>query len=945
MTSKKSWTNAWRVLALSSFFCMFSMGYTVAQVNPLAQGNFRQDQYGINWRSLESSFFKVIFPKHLEKTAQETTSLLEQLRPQVNESLKIVTKKIPLVLHPDVKTPNGFVTIAPFRTEWYTTPLTSPDLGSTEWLTTLAVHEYRHVAQFEKADQSFNKVWKFLFGDVGRGLGFVISMPPWAAEGDATGEETFLTNGGRGRTQRFLMPFKASIMENSEQDLETYINGSFNFRVPNAYLFGYYFTSYLKQRFGRDVMGRIVDDSSSGSYWPFAFYSSIEDITGLEFDVIYNDFIIAMKKRFSKEHKKIENDKPQFFTRSQSAFDFYAWPYVINKTMAYAVSGGFEKRTAIVQINLDTGRQEKVFHPNLSKFDRVCYANDSAVFREIIPHPRWGNKEYSRITIANLRTGKSRFINKSKNYLSPCFESNGKYIVAVEMVGSRYHLVTLNKIGRELKRKKFDKGLHPMDPIAWKDDVFFVLQQRPGLYLLMKWNVRSNKVRKILDTNNRFIFGLTTNGSELCFEDDPKGSLNIYCLNLKSKKLVAKTQSKYAATNPFIFDNWLYQVRYGFRGFNIARTPLSANVKPASHNRYFVDAVKEKKSTINKKSYAKRFKSQSYSGMSDLINFHSWFYYVAPFTPSAGIQLQSNNLLNTFSLNVGMDFNFNEETKGFFIKSSIMKLYPIIDFELDKQERTSSSSSGVLIDRWDETIGSGAISILSKKQWNQVKSEFKYGVASSIRDISSKQSALFYELDNTLYYDYGGDLSWEIALPRLVPAVYPIFQNQFYLRYRVGENLERNSAEGELLSIKNILTLPSISTHNLVFESSFEKQSDNRFAYRYESAVEFTRGYQYVYFPTTTKLSANYVFPLFFPDFSLGKWAYNKRIYANLFYDYLLGDFYGSEYEYSSIGAELVFDLTLFRLLPISLGVRFANRVEDGANVWSIFLAETIFDF
>jgi hypothetical protein len=98
------------------------------------------------------------------------------------------------------------------------------------------------------------------------------------------------------------------------------------------------------------------------------------------------------------------------------------------------------------------------------------------------------------------------------------------------------------------------------------------------------------------------------------------------------------------------------------------------------------------------------------------------------------------------------------------------------------------------------------------------------------------------------------------------------------------------------------------------------------------------------------KYSLNYALPLVYPDISVGPLAFLQRIKLNGFFDfgyvnnksrdflefaYLLGNgdksmltFPATSTTYKSFGAELTFDMRLFRLLDANLGVRYSYLMD-----------------
>nr|MBD3622547.1 hypothetical protein [Sunxiuqinia sp.] len=101
-------------------------------------------------------------------------------------------------------------------------------------------------------------------------------------------------------------------------------------------------------------------------------------------------------------------------------------------------------------------------------------------------------------------------------------------------------------------------------------------------------------------------------------------------------------------------------------------------------------------------------------------------------------------------------------------------------------------------------------------------------------------------------------------------------------------------------------------------------------------------------------LGADYVMPLLYPDFSLGRLIYLKRIRSSFFYDYgqANGNVYSSDGEIAgkftakmqSLGVELMADGHFLRLVtPVSLGLRGAY-IPDTQNFHLQVLFSVSFD-
>src|SRR3546814_4043726 len=92
--------------------------------------------------------------------------------------------------------------------------------GPGDWVTRLAVHELRHIAQINQVIQT-KKIDLPLIQEFQFAL-FGVSMPVWLIEGDAVITETALTSGGRGLQPSWENEFRANELRNKKASNQKY---------------------------------------------------------------------------------------------------------------------------------------------------------------------------------------------------------------------------------------------------------------------------------------------------------------------------------------------------------------------------------------------------------------------------------------------------------------------------------------------------------------------------------------------------------------------------------------------------------------------------------------------------------------------------------------------------------------------------------------------------
>ena len=125
----------------------------------------------LKWKQINTDSARIIFPAGLDSQANRAASIVHYLAANKPVSLGNQLKKINIVLQNQTTIANGYVGLGPFRSEFFLTPRTNNfEEGSIGWADQLAVHEYRHVQQFNNFRNGISKTMKFLFGEEGYAL-------------------------------------------------------------------------------------------------------------------------------------------------------------------------------------------------------------------------------------------------------------------------------------------------------------------------------------------------------------------------------------------------------------------------------------------------------------------------------------------------------------------------------------------------------------------------------------------------------------------------------------------------------------------------------------------------------------------------------------------------------------------------------------------------------
>ncbi len=413
-------------------------------------------------------------------------NLLTNLYSYYEEDLNANPKKVSILLHTESAKSNGYVSWAPRRSEFYTTP---PDGGSAEdWLVHLATHEYRHVVQMDKFAEDFPKLLTFLFGEQIVPAVLSYKIPRWLLEGDAVLAETVFGNAGRGRSPEFLQEFKAYLLENNRWfGYDKAVLGSYKDYVPDAYKFGYPMIANTRKNYGKSFWNNALHDAGDS---PCPWRSSVvnagieakrktvlqklikqldsigeqEGVFGAEelhikkhwkynrsnnpMVTLYNDNMTELQARWRQEQTYFDTTEYKVLTPQKVAYTNYEYPHICGDGSIIALKTGYEDYAKFVKVK--EGKEQFVYTPG-DVLGGVSLSDSLLFWTETIPDLRWGEASKSAIYYLNLVTGKKMRIQHSMSLFMPSANSDNSLVVAVAKKSDYTNeLIVLDRITGDL---------------------------------------------------------------------------------------------------------------------------------------------------------------------------------------------------------------------------------------------------------------------------------------------------------------------------------------------------------------------------------------------------------------------------------------------------------------------------------------------------------------
>lgn len=916
-----------------------------------AQIDLAQDEPHITWRQIEDQNFKVVFPDYAENSAHYVLNLLNYYKPIVDKTYSQNSRKLTVVIRANMSEPNGFVTLAPRRSEWFLSRSSSPLVGSLEWLQALAVHEYRHVAQFDYLKRSNNQLAYIIGGEELLGTVLAISMPNWYFEGDAVWTETAYTNAGRGRSPRFSARLKALLLTDQVPSLDQIIAGDYTKPLPNIYVFGYFLIAKGVNDYGKDFWKKVAARSSDSSLNPYALYRSFREITGKDFDTFYNEMMGELQASW-KENYSIPTEDTEYIE--------YAYP-IYDRENLYYLKKDIKSFWQIFEKKAGSTKSESLSELAVSpSLQRIDVKNNKLLYIQNLPDKRYGYKSYSDLFMMDLKTKNQKRITHKKRLTHPKFDDGGEYFLAIEFTKKNNWNINLYK--KDGERFKTFKGTPKRQFVeaVWgnKSDLFAIALAPDGKKQIVRIDFYQNKneiIELTYPTRNN-IYSLSFNENKLYFEGDDKGVVNIFSIDPRTLSLSKCTDVAIAASNPYAYkDRLIYVVKNGY-GSELREQYLDCKAltndyieKPDQYLGKSPSDNYQKSLPVDiqnfEKLYEKDKRVTDYPEYKSNLVPHSWSILGGT---GLSVSARSTNILNSLDLFAATGVDGNEGGNYAALNLSYRKYYPIISLGLRFSERTNKfgEDEDDEVISWSENTYSAAVSLPYIFQKNLYYGfNLLTGFAEHIT-IGDSQGEVDYGIDNKSLTGTGFIYQFsnkKTILPTQLAPEYGVDLTYLYEDVRSADNSELDSYFG---SLDMNFYLPGFEQlHSTHISLSGEYRPEDELKYKVQDkyfpviGYNFSRGYQYEYTPEFGKATFEYSLPLAYPNYDLWHFAFFKRINGRYFFDHTKVNLDGVDRNLNSSGIELEFDTFFFRKVEATIGVRYIGILKDDTQVTEFYIS------
>lgn len=897
-------------------------------------GTAKAQQFGgfppsTKWQQINSDTARIIFTQKVTPQAQRIVAIIHRMTNENANSLGANIRKINVVLHPNTTLANGYVSLAPFRSEYYLIPSSNIfEFGATPWNEELAVHEFRHVQQYSNFNKGLSKAAGLLFGQQGQALFNALAVPDWFFEGDAVHSETALTAQGRGRAPWFYNGFRSLWHDQRNYSWMKLRNGSLKDFVPNHYNLGYLLTNYGYLQYGPGFWGRVTDDASRFRSLLYPFQQAVKRASGKDFKTFRHEAL----EYYSHDVSTRRDQKLKRETVSD-----YLFPQVIGKDSILYIKTAYNRLPAFYI--KDSKGEHRIKQRNITTEDWMSYRNGTIAYTAYAVNPRWSLTDYSNIYLLDIATGKEQMITHNERYFTPDLSPDGATLVAVAYNDSAQNeLRLLSREGTVLQTikppKVGDLFVHPR--FATSNSVVVAIRHPDASMSLQQLQLPNGKTGRIvfetLVAPNASTLGYPfVNGNKIYFVSSASGNDEIFAIDRSNHLPVAKLEQLTAGITGSYFpsvdkDSLLYST-FTSNGFRMVHRALSslqaAEIKTELFQKrvlpYNIASDSATPNLLTVAGLSNRPVKQ-YSKTTGLFNFHS--RQVNYTDPEVTASIFSDNILNTFSNEIFYRYNRNEASHAVGFTSYYGGLYPVLNagitYTANRNLRTTSGT--YTLDQKEAQLGYSIPLNFSRGKTLKgltFGTNFVYNETAPTGESKNLVKGL-----TSSYLSHF--FTWSQQLPRAVQHLFPKFGYTVSLSHRhlLGEN------GFQFLGGARVY-LPSVKNHSIVLAANWQETDtanvvfSNRFAN--------SRGYNDYYFSRMWRLTGNYHMPLLYPDWGFGNILYFLRVRSNFFYDYTRvyarnKSLFG---EQRSVGGELYFDTKWWNALPVSFGFRVSHLLDN----------------
>ena len=414
------------------------------------------DPGGVKWNTISSEHFRLIYPAGNDSLALRYGLTLERYLEPVGASIGYrpnaqYRRPMPVILHAHTARANGSVVWAPRRMDLFTRPQSlSPE--PLEWITELAVHESRHVAQMQFArDRGFG-VFSAVTGELFTGA--MAALYP-----------------GPGRSADFLEYYRVSFATGDYRNWYRWRWGSQRLYTPDHYRAGYMLVAGTRSLYDDPLFTKRYYENIVKPWWPFPFFvlqRTLRQASGKGLNATWAEIAAAQQAAWAAdEAARGPFGTPVQITSPGRFYTEYLSPETAGNDV-YAVRQGQSLAPQLIRVRPDG--QVTAVRPFATGTSALRYSESLGrlFWSEITPDPRWSLKSDSHVFYLEPGSKKAHKLTTDGSLSNPAPAPSGTELAVTEYTVQGRSAVRIidGRDGRTLRHYAAPDGMQVVET-AW----------------------------------------------------------------------------------------------------------------------------------------------------------------------------------------------------------------------------------------------------------------------------------------------------------------------------------------------------------------------------------------------------------------------------------------------------------------------------------------------
>ncbi len=907
-----------------------------------------EDPASVKWLQIKTDRFRVIYPESYGKEGVNFARTLDYAYSELVNYYGERKFRIPVIIHNYTVKSNGYVAWAPRRMELFPTP--EQNAVPMDNALQLSLHEMTHVMQMSSLRQGISGILSLPLGEhyIGAIAGF---LPMWFMEGDAVLMETMLSESGRGRAPSFNKEVKALAVERGKMySYDKILLGSYRNFTPDEYKYGYRMVEWVAKNQGYNVWNKALGFTAKYPFTIVPFNLGLSSGAGLTKQKVFTQTFRSLAGEWKKEEERFPTDSylPVNTSKGRNYINYYS-PVIAGSGHIAAIKVSMYDPPAIVMINTATGEEKKLVTPGYLYPYFISGAAGKIVWVETQPDPRWANREYSVIRLYDINRGSVRQLTFRSRYMAAAISPDGRFIAAVENSVSNENSVSIVDAfnGDILEKFNVPGNLYPQRP-QWSpsgDRITFISLSGEGEGIICL-DTKNGTWQTLLKQGRNDIQSAFLRNDSLFYISSASSADNLWLLTPsgEEKRL---TGSRFGVYDITLTGDTLFFTDYKMSGYDICMLSLRKVSIREAHSQFDTKLLPDiQRNSVNKLTEtggAPEYTPKPYRKWLHPLRVHSWLPFYAdieqvksdPLALSPGLTLFSQNDLSTLVTTAGY-----ERSNGFdylHLGLTWKGWFPVIE--------TGADYGGYPeILKFSNNVPDPSFVPVALKFRNTVSLPLSFrrgNLSAYIRpSVTAVHNTSLIYIKESNVYDRGQTEMTGRAFLSLYSAsgmrdIYPrwaLVADYSYTSFPWDRDIY-----GTMSTFSTTLYMPGlVKNHGLRLRYNTDHQNPEKLVLY--NRAEWPRSYSNIISKELNSFSADYVFPLLYPDLNIPSFLYVKRLRGGLFYDYATGtdniylqssgNIYVNKTEtFRSFGTELLADFFVLRIpFMISGGVEAAWR-------------------